>query len=129
MAKFGTVALTRSFTQKGKDGPWKKDGIKAMALCPFFANTKLVTSRISLDKLEKQYKAEGKGTPLQMRVLETPEVNRVVTKLFGPFFDSNIIFIQLKLGDTTGEGACQMYILLHEPFLVKLATHKKVGRP
>ena len=81
MAKFGTVALTRSFTQKGKDGPWKKDGVKAMALCPFFANTKLVTSRISLDKLEKQYKAEGKGTPLQMRVLETPEVNRAVIKL------------------------------------------------
>ena len=42
MAKSAVVALTRSFAQKGRNGPWKKDGIKAFALCPWFADTELV---------------------------------------------------------------------------------------
>ena len=42
MAKSAVVTLTRSFAQKGRNGPWKKDGIKAFALCPWFADTELV---------------------------------------------------------------------------------------
>ena len=42
MAKSAVVTLTRSFAQKGRNGPWKKDRIKAFALCPWFADTELV---------------------------------------------------------------------------------------
>jgi NAD(P)-dependent dehydrogenase (short-subunit alcohol dehydrogenase family) len=65
MAKFGVVALTRSFGQQGRRGPWKRDGIKAMALCPWFANTQLVTSSTDLNKLKAATKE---------RILEVPEV-------------------------------------------------------
>ena len=42
MAKSAVVTLTRSFGQKSRNGPWRQHGIKAFALCPWFANTQLV---------------------------------------------------------------------------------------
>lgn len=42
MAKSALVSLTRSFAQKGRNGPWRLHGIKAMALCPWFADTQLI---------------------------------------------------------------------------------------
>ena len=48
---------------------------------PWFANTQLLTTRISANELDEQIKSTtGKGNPLQMRILEVPEV--CVTKLF-----------------------------------------------
>ena len=32
MAKSAVVTLTRSFGQKGRNGPWKKDGIKGQLI-------------------------------------------------------------------------------------------------
>ena len=32
MAKSAVVTLTRSFAQKGRNGPWKKDGIKGQLI-------------------------------------------------------------------------------------------------
>jgi len=43
MAKSAVVTLTRSFAQRGRNGPWKQHGIKAFALCPWFADTQLLT--------------------------------------------------------------------------------------
>ena len=51
MAKFGTVALTRGFAQRGREGPWRKHGVKAMALCPWFANTQLVRKTTTVGEL------------------------------------------------------------------------------
>lgn len=65
VAKSGVAALTRSFAQRGRNGPWKRDGIKAMAICPWFAKTQLVTSTVDIKDLE---------TKMKKRVLEVPEV-------------------------------------------------------
>ena len=56
MAKWAIVALTRSFAQRGRNGPMKRDGIKAMALCPWFANTQLVRNSTSIESLESKTK-------------------------------------------------------------------------
>ena len=56
MAKWGVVALTRSFAQRGRNGPQKRDGIKAMALCPWFANTQLVRNSTTIEALEQKSK-------------------------------------------------------------------------
>ena len=56
MAKWGIVALTRSFAQRGRNGPVKRDGIKAMALCPWFANTQLVRNSTSIEDLQSKTK-------------------------------------------------------------------------
>ena len=52
MAKSAVVSLTRSFAQHGPEGPWERDGIKAFALCPSFANTQLVASAFDIKSLE-----------------------------------------------------------------------------
>lgn len=74
MSKFGTVTMTRVFANKSPEGPWKKHGIKAMALCPFFANTPLVTDRISLENLDKQLNETIGKIPIKHRVLDASEV-------------------------------------------------------
>ena len=74
MAKFGVVALTRNFALRGRQGPWKKDGVKAMALCPWFAKTKLVTDATSIEALEEKFNQKGRGMPLKLKLLEVPEV-------------------------------------------------------
>ena len=88
MAKFGAIALTRSFSQ---NDIFSKDGVKAVALCPWytiffvsdflhfligityrniyffhrFTNTQFVTTVFSTDAIEQKFK---------YRVLETSEV-------------------------------------------------------
>ena len=57
MAKSGAVALTRSFTTNQNDNPEIKDGIKAMALCPYFANTQLVRDWRNIDSIEQKFKS------------------------------------------------------------------------
>ena len=66
MAKSAVVALTRSFGQKGRQGPWRRDGIKSFALCPWFANTTLVSNTQDIKKLEERMK---------IRVLTVSEVS------------------------------------------------------
>ena len=46
-AKTGVIALTRSF-ETSIPNVFSMEGIKAYALCPFFANTVLLTDRISI---------------------------------------------------------------------------------
>ena len=46
-AKTGVIALTRSF-ETSIPNVFSTEGIKAYALCPFFANTVLLTDRISI---------------------------------------------------------------------------------
>ena len=42
---------------------------------PWFANTQLLTTRISANDLDEQIKSTtGKANPLEMRILEVPEV-------------------------------------------------------
>ena len=66
MAKSAVVSLTRSFAQRGSKGPWRRDGIKAFALCPYFANTQLVSSTTDIKALEAKFKT---------RVLTVKEVS------------------------------------------------------
>ena len=86
--------IERSFAQKGREGPWKKDGIKAMALCPWFANTKLVTTSTSIENLENTFKRKGEGTPLQLRVMEISEVlflhHAIRNNNLQNFFEKNV---------------------------------------
>ena len=46
-AKTGVIALTRSFATSIPN-VYSTEGIKAYALCPYFANTVLLTDRISI---------------------------------------------------------------------------------
>ena len=66
MAKFGTIAMTRSFSQNEH---FSSDGIKAMALCPWFTNTQFVTTVFSTDAIEQKFK---------YRVLEVSEVLNLI---------------------------------------------------
>ena len=52
MAKFGTVALTRTFAQE----TFSSDGVKAIALCPWFTNTQFVTTVFSTQAIEDKFK-------------------------------------------------------------------------
>ena len=56
MAKSAVVSFTRSFGQKGRQGPWKKDGVKAWALCPWFADTQLVNDIADVKAIERKMK-------------------------------------------------------------------------
>ena len=58
MAKFGVVALTRSFvnTREPHLDVEVTEGIKAYAICPYFADTNLVRTAINLDDLRKRIK-------------------------------------------------------------------------
>jgi len=53
-AKTGVIALTRSF-ETSIPNVFSTEGIKAYALCPFFANTVLLTDRISITDIEKKF--------------------------------------------------------------------------
>ena len=55
IAKHGVVALTRSF-KTIMPSIEASEGIKCYAICPYFANTQLVTDRIAIADLEKQFK-------------------------------------------------------------------------
>ena len=55
MSKWGTVALTRSFA-KCKPNMEKAEGIKAYALCPWFADTMLVRTAFDIDELQRKAK-------------------------------------------------------------------------
>ena len=52
MAKHGVVALTRCFEDSSPTVS-SSEGIKAYALCPYFADTQLVRSAINIDSLER----------------------------------------------------------------------------
>ena len=54
-SKTGVIALTRSF-ESSVPNVFTTEGIKAYALCPYFANTQLVRDRIAIEDLEKEYK-------------------------------------------------------------------------
>ena len=67
MAKSAVVTLTRSFAQRGRNGPWRLHGIKAFALCPWFADTQLVRdAKLDLDFVNAKAK---------QRTLTVSEVN------------------------------------------------------
>ena len=67
MAKSAVVTLTRSFAQRGRNGPWRLHGIKAFALCPWFADTQLVRdAKLDLDFVNAKAK---------QRTLSVSEVN------------------------------------------------------
>lgn len=55
MAKWGTVALTRSLATS-KPYLEKKEAIKGYALCPWFADTQLVRDMTNIDRLQKATK-------------------------------------------------------------------------
>ena len=55
VSKHGTVALTRSF-KDSKPNVELAEGIKAYAICPYFADTQLVRSSIAIDDLQKKIK-------------------------------------------------------------------------
>ena len=65
MAKHGVVALTRCFEDSSPTVS-SSEGIKAYALCPYFADTQLVRSAINIDSFEQAGNA---------RVLTVDEVN------------------------------------------------------
>ena len=54
-SKTGVIALTRSF-ETSTPNIYSTEGIKCYAICPYFANTQLVTDRIAIADLEKQFK-------------------------------------------------------------------------
>ena len=66
VAKHGTVALTRGFKDCNVE---LSEGIKAYAICPYFADTQLVRSTITIDNLQKKIKG---------RVLTIQEVHEVI---------------------------------------------------
>lgn len=82
MAKHGVVALTRSFANfETNFNVEVTEGIKAYAICPYFADTNLVRSAVNgdLDVIRKKYKT---------RVLNVEEVKCLL------FFESfNIFFL------------------------------------
>ena len=53
MAKWGAVALTRSFATS-KPSVEKAEGIKAYALCPYYADTELVRTAFDINDLQKR---------------------------------------------------------------------------
>ena len=55
MSKHGVVALTRSF-EDAHPKVINSDGIKAYAICPYFANTQLVKESVAIDDLSKKIK-------------------------------------------------------------------------
>ena len=55
VSKHGTVALTRSFKDCVPNVE-HSEGIKAYAICPFFADTNLVKESVSIDDLQKKIK-------------------------------------------------------------------------
>ena len=86
MSKSAVVSFTRSFAQKGSKGPWKRDGIKAFALCPWFARTQLVMDAHDgdLSQLEKR---------MGYRVLSVSEVNTESSNKISNMFMENIIVL------------------------------------
>ena len=66
VSKHGTVALTRSF-KDCKPNVEFSEGIKAYAICPYFADTQLVRDAIPINDLEKKIKG---------RVLTIQEVKK-----------------------------------------------------
>ena len=54
-AKHGCVALTRSFATS-KPNVYASEGIKAYAICPFFADTALVRESVNISDLSKKIK-------------------------------------------------------------------------
>jgi NAD(P)-dependent dehydrogenase (short-subunit alcohol dehydrogenase family) len=74
MAKWGVVALTRSF-EDAKPNPYKLEGIKAYAICPWFADTQLVRDTIALDELREKTKTRiltvTEVRPRQIRIIFT----------------------------------------------------------
>ncbi|TRY67484.1 hypothetical protein TCAL_09239 [Tigriopus californicus] len=67
MAKHGVIGLTRSFP-RARPAPFSKYGVKAYALCPWFADTQLLREEISdLSKIERSTKT---------RVLTVEEVGK-----------------------------------------------------
>ena len=71
MAKSAVVTLTRSFGQKSRNGPWRQHGIKAFALCPWFANTQLVQNA--------GFDAKAMEKKTNFRVLTVSEVTFLVS--------------------------------------------------
>lgn len=65
MAKWGAVALTRSFATC-KPSVEEAEGVKAYALCPWFADTELVRSSeaLNVDAIEKKAKVKVYPTGL-----------------------------------------------------------------
>ena len=71
VSKHGTVALTRSF-KDCKPNVEFSEGIKAYAICPYFADTQLVRDTIAINDLEKKIKG---------RVLTIQEVKKKMAPL------------------------------------------------
>ena len=71
VSKHGTVALTRSF-KDCKPNVEFSEGIKAYAICPYFADTQLVRDTIGINDLEKKIKG---------RVLTIQEVKKKMAPL------------------------------------------------
>ena len=65
VSKHGTVALTRSFKDCVPNVE-QSEGIKAYAICPYFADTQLVRDTVSIEDLQRKIKG---------RVLTVNEVN------------------------------------------------------
>ena len=55
MAKWGAVALTRSFANSTPSVE-QAEGIKAYAICPWYADTQLVRSMTDIETIEKKSK-------------------------------------------------------------------------
>ena len=70
MAKWGAVALARSFASS-RPNPYKADGVKSYAICPWFADTALVRNVTSLAKIERVTKH---------RVLTVEDVGQVTRR-------------------------------------------------
>ena len=69
-SKWGTVAFTRSFAT-AKPNVASTEGIKAYAICPYFADTSLVRESVAIDDLQKRIKG---------RVLTVNEVGHAFEK-------------------------------------------------
>jgi len=53
VSKWGAISFTRSYARCSAPKPWEDDGIKAYALCPWFANTDLLKESTNIKELEK----------------------------------------------------------------------------
>jgi len=100
-AKHGVVALTRSF-ETAKPNVEASEGVKAYALCPYFADTSLVKESGTIDELERRIKG---------RVLTVNEV--------GHAFD-----LSLKLDKT---GACYVVYPDCPPFAIPSTNMAVLG--